>query len=642
MSSKQTATSRSQLPVLLIDDREGEYLLVKRLLAALPHQPYRLHWASTAEEALRLVDEVPGWHALLIDYNLGDTRTGLDLLADLGHAGTDAPMIVFTVVNDAELDRRCMTAGAADFLVKSELSATLLHRAISHAVERRRMQREVERSERRYRTLARHLPACAVLAVDASGRCASAHGQALNDLGIDSAAAEGATLHQVLPADLCELLHDHLDAAAAGDERSFEAVIAQRAYLVRLSPLPLDEAGGDGCCQVVLQDVTELRSAEQAAVQSARLASIGTLTGGLAHEFNNIHSLLLGHVERLHQVVGDGTGLTERVDIIRQGVWRAAEVTRNLLSFARGCGSTLALTDLDELIDETLRLVRHEYAGAGITLDLRLADLPKVWLQPAGISQVLINLLINARHAVEDRPERRITISTSREAGSVYLRVEDTGRGMSPEELRHAFDPFFTTKLEVDGAGLGLTVCRTIVANHGGDIMAMSEPDLGSIITVSLPLRTVGDQADATAAASDPAPRFRRAADAAPRRDHILVVDDDANLRALLEEVLVDQGWEVEQAGDGVEALDHLRRHPVDLVVVDLHMPRCDGWAFVDALRQQGDPPAVVLTSGHLDAAPDSQQHDLIDGFLAKPFTLDDLCATVARSLERRAHYRQR
>lgn len=635
MRPKQTIGTTAQRPILLIDDREGEYLLVKRLLGTLPGHPYRLHWASTAEEALRLVDEHVGWHALLIDFALGDERTGLDLLADLKQAGTDAPMIMLTVVNDPELDRRCLAAGAADYLVKTELSASLLHRAISHAEERKRLSEELERSERRYRALAEHLPACAVLALDRRGRCSAVHGQALDAIGIEPAEALGRDLPAVLPADLAEQLHDHLESTIAGATHSFECNIGQRLYLVRLSPLPRADDADDDSCQVVLQDVTELRSAEQAAVQSSRLASIGTLAGGLAHEFNNIHSLLLGHVERLSHALAERSDLAERVEVIRRGVWRAAEVTRNLLSFARGCGNTLSLTRLDDLIDETLRLVDHEYTAAGIEFELHLADLPPVWLQPAGISQVLINLLINARHAMEGREFQRITIVTGREAGSVYLRIEDTGRGMTNEELKRAFDPFFTTKANELGGGLGLTVCKTIVANHGGNIMAASEPELGSTITVSLPLRKLADEDRPAEAAVLP-----RAADAPPRHGDILVVDDDPSLRQLLDEVLVDEGWRVVQAADGVEALDHLRRSPVDLVVVDLHMPRCDGWSFVETLRQQDDPPSVIVTSGHLDAAPDSRHDAFIDGFLAKPFSLDALCAAVARCLDPRSGYR--
>ncbi|MDA3962980.1 MAG: response regulator [Planctomycetota bacterium] len=629
----QTNAAASALNVLLVDDREGEFLLLRRLLDSLPKRPYRIHWASTAEEAILLVQQVPKLDVILLDVALGADRNGLDLLIDLVEQGLTAPCIMLTVLTDEEFEAQCIRAGAADYLIKSELSAAQLHRTIRHARERYRMQQALARSEQRYRTLAANFPKGAVLVIDADGHCHSADGAALTSLGIDAAAAPGTHIRELLGSELGELLSDRLSLMPDEGVRSFETTVAGRAFLAHLCAL------GDSHHQIVVQDITDLRGAEQAVLQSSRLASIGTLTGGVAHEFNNLHSLIIGNLERLLRSPPSDPAQVQRLQAVRDGVWRAAEVTRNLLSLARGFRTTFELGSLHDLVDETIGLIRHDFEANGIQLETHFDTLPNIWLQPSGIGQVLINLLINAKHALHGCTNPRVEVRAETRGTQAVLSISDNGCGIEASDLERVFTPFYTTKdpdqTSDGGTGLGLTVCRTIVVNHGGELSVRSEPNLGTTFALALPLNRMVPPAD-PAPQGVPSARLRavrkRACDYT-----LMVIEDDDALRELICETLSDEGYHVTAAADGVEALDLLRQCLVHLVVVDLQLPRRSGWDFIEALHQQAKPPAVVVTSGHHLDPPDESHASLVDGFIAKPFELEQLCSTIACALSRRS-----
>lgn len=470
--------------ILLVDDQEGEFLLVRRMLGSIRTRPYRVHWSSTAEEALLVVHQLPRLDAILLDVALGGERNGLDLLIDLVAQGLAAPCIMLTVHTDEAFEARCIRAGAEDYLSKSDLSAQQLHRAISNACERHRMRRELALSERRYRTLAANFPKGAVLGADRDGICCTADGSALPALGIDPRTAPTTPLLDLLQSDLGDRIAQHLASRAEPGVHSYETTINDHCMLVHHCAM------GDDGHQLVFLDVTELRQAEATMLQSSRLAAIGTLTSGIAHEFNNLYAVIGGALERLMQPPSENPERRRRLQTVHDGIHRAAEVTRSLLALARGFRATFEYVALEQIVDETLALLDRDFADDGIAVERAFAPMPRLWLQPAGIGQVLFNLLLNARHACRGRDAPRITVRGALDGDDAVLSVEDNGCGIDPAQRERIFTPFYTSRTGTGadaGTGLGLTVCSTIVAHHDGRIDVRSEPGAGSCFTVRLP-----------------------------------------------------------------------------------------------------------------------------------------------------------
>ena len=241
-----------------------------------------------------------------------------------------------------------------------------------------------------------------------------------------------------------------------------------------------------------------LARADKTLVRSERLAAVGTLAGGVAHQFNNLNAGMLGFAElALNRACLDDEARRYLEQIVK-GVLRSATITRGLLAFSGEIQQAPTLCRLDEVVAESLPLVSRELTRHAVTLESRLGEVPAVPMDPALIQQVAMNLLLNAIHAVIGRPERLIVVETDVAGPFVRLVVRDTGCGIRADDLTQLFTPFFTTKGEhaaqdssqaqVAGTGLGLSVSHTIVARHGGRIEVESSEGVGATFTVLLPL----------------------------------------------------------------------------------------------------------------------------------------------------------
>jgi len=239
----------------------------------------------------------------------------------------------------------------------------------------------------------------------------------------------------------------------------------------------------------MLKVLNELQNTQQQLIQSEKLASVGTLAGGVAHEINNPLMVILGRTDLLLM----GSDLPPKVrcdlEIIREETRRISEIVRGLLTFSRRThDKKFALTNVNEIIEKTLALTEPQLRGEGITITRRLADdLPLIDANAGQLQQVFTNMVINAYHAMH--PGGRLEVRTELSAdGHITIEFEDTGCGIPKENLVRIFDPFFTTKEEGKGTGLGLAVSNTIIGQHGGDLTVRSEEGKGTCFTISLPL----------------------------------------------------------------------------------------------------------------------------------------------------------
>jgi PAS domain S-box-containing protein len=397
-----------------------------------------------------------------------------------------------------------------------------------------------------------------------------------------------------------------------------------------------------------IRDLTErnaaedrLREREEQLRQSQKMEAIGTLAGGVAHDFNNILTGILGYAALLKKGAEPGDRVHRAAEVIEKGAQRGAGLTRQLLGFARKGKNQTVPVDLQESIRETLELL-------GRTLDKNIRISQKtgparafVLGDPAQIHQVVLNLSVNARDAMPEGGDLVFGIDVvvladedcRRRPGTkpgeyVRLTIADTGCGISEDVQARMFEPFFTTKERGKGTGMGLAMVYGIVHNHGGSVSVESELGRGTTVEIDLP-RVPAPKAEAGEAAESDQPGIEGSGT-------ILVVDDEEAVRDVTAEILRDLGYQVATAADGQAACDYYARHAgeIDLVLVDLVMPRMGGRECFRALKSIDPEVRAVLCTGYgfNIAAQELLDEGVLD-FVSKPYELGRLSAVVSKTL---------
>ncbi|HUM05859.1 MAG TPA: PAS domain S-box protein [Terriglobales bacterium] len=261
-----------------------------------------------------------------------------------------------------------------------------------------------------------------------------------------------------------------------------------RTMLGTASPL-LDTEGKPSGVIISVRDVTTEKKLEQQIIQSERLAAMGQMIGGFAHELNNPLTSILGMTELLQEGETSETS-RKQLGTLHQQARRAAEIVQNLQYFARPPAPGRSPVNLSELIQRTLHLQAYPLRKSNITVDfLQEPALPPIMADPNQLMQVFLNLILNADQAIREARDRgTIRIRLGRNQDSVWVMIQDDGPGIAPDVLPHIFDPFFTTKRPGRGTGLGLSICKTLLREHGGNIEAATAPDGGAVFTITLPI----------------------------------------------------------------------------------------------------------------------------------------------------------
>jgi len=429
---------------------------------------------------------------------------------------------------------------------------------------------------------------------------------------------------------------------------------------VRLSArMVRDEAGRDLYCEGIAEDVTTRNRQEELLRRSERMASLGHTLAGVAHELNNPLAAICGFAQLLLRAPRPDDDRTA-LETISHEAARAGKIVKDLLTFSRRPEGhrreRVSATDVARYIFATQR---YAMETRGIQHDLSLdPELPSVLADPAQLEQVLLNLVVNARQAIEGaldgaapaaaaRGAPRVSIRTRRAGGKVVVEVADNGPGIPPGELERIWDPFWTTKPEGEGTGLGLAVVHGIITEHGGTIEVESEVKRGTRFIITLPIapgearppKVDGGRALAEVA-GEPA---RLAAEAAKERDvaregaarplDILLVDDEASILGLLTRYFSSRGHAVVAAHDGAHALRIAEQASFDVVVCDLRMPGLDG---SDVIRRMRAMPScagaryVVSTGDNATSASRRRIEGLdVAAVIEKPYQIDELRRAV-------------
>jgi len=405
------------------------------------------------------------------------------------------------------------------------------------------------------------------------------------------------------------------------------------------------EDGGDGAAATIYAlDTTEQRTLQQNFAQSQKMQAIGQLAGGVAHDFNNVLTAIIGYSDLLLGNHRPTDPSFQDIMQIKQNANRAAGLVRQLLAFSRRQTLRLQVLQLGEVLSDLQMLLRR-LVGATIEVDLKHGR--DLWLVMADLNQfenVIVNLVVNARDAMPDGG--RIEVRTSNispadcarfndesltPAEYVLIEVSDTGMGIPEDVKEKMFEPFFTTKEVGKGTGLGLSMAYGIVRQTGGWILCESTVGEGTTFRIFLPRHIPAETAEPVAMETAKAP----AADLTGR-DTILLVEDEEAVRAFGARALASRGYTVLEAASGLEALEVVEAQggKIDLIVSDVVMPEMDGPTMFGELRKRGIKCKVIFVSGY---AEDAFQKNLPAGedfgFLPKPFTLKQLVEAVKGSL---------
>jgi PAS domain S-box-containing protein len=323
----------------------------------------------------------------------------------------------------------------------------------------------------------------------------------------------------------------------------------------------------------------ELERQRDALLQSEKMAAFGSLLAGVAHELNNPLSIVIGNALLLAEEL-EGSAQAERAQRVQTAAERCGRIVRSFLAMARQHKAEMRPVTMQTLADGALQLLAYSMRTSGVTVEQDIAsDLPPVLCDPDQMIQVLTNLLTNARHVLEERPQpRRVRLTAHADGGWVQLEVADNGPGISDDIRSRVFDPFFTTKPVGSGTGIGLAVSRGLVETHGGSLVLAPSEGEGACFVIRLPLACDASQ---VSGASDAAGVLQR-----PHTRTALVVDDEPEIGELLGEMLRKLGYRFEAKVSGEAAQAALIQRDYDVVLCDLRLPGLDGPALYDWMAE--------------------------------------------------------
>jgi len=518
-------------------------------------------------------------------------------------------------------------------------------------VSRRRQTEEALReSERRYRELTDALPET-VFELDAVGRLSFVNPAGAVAFGFTPADLErGLDGIEVLVPEDRERARSNLRRILHGESTGGTEYVALRkdgsTFPVLIHASPLVQGNRIVGIRGVVTDLTRLKTAEeekraleQQLRHTQKMEAIGTLAGGVAHDFNNLLTGILGYSNLLKLASTPGERVYEAASVIEKAAEQAAELTRQLLGFARRGKLQNTLLDLNAVVQEVVAFLSRTL-GKSVALRQHLRGSPVlVTGDPAQIHQVMLNLALNARDAMPQGGELTFetdVVELQRPPGALIdappgryaqLNVIDTGCGVPPEHRSRIFEPFFTTKAPGKGTGMGLAMVYGIVKNHGGTLAVDSQAGRGATFHVYLPL--AAEEAEAPV-------RLLAADGLIAGSGGILVVDDEEIVRGLAAEMLARLGYDVLQAADGAEAVDvyAAQKDRIDLVIVDMVMPRMGGRECFRRLRALNPDVRAILSSGYgRDGAAQEILDDGMVGFVQKPYRIAELSAAVTAAL---------
>jgi PAS domain S-box-containing protein len=640
-SAAPPRSGTSPIRILHLEDDDSDTLLIRSVLETEGIECQFLH-ARTREAFLAYL-EGEEFDLIFADNEL-KSFDGVTALAMAREKRPDVPYLFVSGTIDEELAIETLKQGATDYVFKQRLNrlAPAVRRALAEAQDRKERRATESALLRQARLL--DLASDAIVIGDLSGRVCYWNQGAERLYGWTRSEAIGKVFDELLdtqyPSPPKQMQARLLEEGRWEGELVQSRRDGERLTILSRWTLEHGSEGRTAAALIINTDLTPRTRLEAQLRQSQKMEAIGTLAGGVAHDFNNMLTSIIGFSHLLGQELESDSPLKEFVDEIRKAADRAASLTRQLLTFSRRQVLNPVVLDLNSVVQNLSGMFRR-LIGEDIEFEIVLGKkLACVKVDPSQIEQAIVNLVINARDAMPRGG--RLTIATSNaeipaepgqppqtaDGSCVVLAVSDTGTGMDAETRARIFEPFFTTKPIGKGTGLGLSTVYGLVQQSGGDISVSSELGRGTTFRISLP-RT-GEQASEAEAPSTEK-------DAADGSEVVLLVDDEEAVRSLARRILKAKGYNVLEAGSGEDALERARKHPgrIDLLLTDVVMPGRSGPEIAQVLSRERPDLKVLYVSGYTHD--DTLTRGLLESgvsFLQKPFGFEILARRVRDVLD--------
>jgi two-component system cell cycle sensor histidine kinase/response regulator CckA len=630
--------------VLIVEDERLIAKDIQQTLQGMGYDAFAI--AASAEEAMaRVAERCPD--LVLMDIRIEGKDDGIEA-ARLLNALHDIPVIFLSAHTDDATLERAKKVGPYAFLAKPVKPADL-RGAIETSIYRLALDRQLRERERWFSTTLSSV-ADAVVTTDLMGKVTYLNPAAEGLLGITTVEALGRPIEEVMR--FAGPLPDVPDKTPLNATlRLAKPLRVDNAWLINLSTgthasisdtsSPVIVDGKMTGAVMVFHDDTEKRNIARQLVISDRLAALGTMAAGTAHELNNPLAIISSRVENAMDAIGKSPergaeplrGVSFALADIQIAAERMGRIIADLRTLSRPLDPAPQPIDPARCIDWAVRATAHEFRNRA-RVEQRLGTTPLVLADEARLGQVLVNLLVNAAHAIDPgeyaRNEVIITTRTD-EKGRAVITVRDTGHGMPPEILKRIFDPFFTTKDVGTGTGLGLAISHGIVASFGGELRAESTSGAGSTFEIVLPpakavppVAVAPEKAHAELVAQSPGGR-------------VLVVDDEDVLLRAITDILQLDGLEVVATRDARDALAMIRRgERFDVILSDLSMPNMTGMEFHSVLAAQNESLAqrvVFMSGGAVTPQGAEFLRGLKERYVPKPFKGADLRRVVRKVL---------
>jgi len=637
--------------VLLVEDDSDYALTLEHILTSVKNPSFTVLIAASLAQARGIVSE----HKLdvvLLDLKLPDSE-GIETYTKLQSMAPDVPVVVLTGAYDGQegaLATEALKQGAQDYLVKAKIEYHVMVRALRYAIERKKAEKQLSASKAQTEHLLSSVPSI-LIGIDSNGLITHWNRVAERTFELHRHLVVKRKLEECkIDWDVFQILKCISDCFKSGctsrlDDFPFKRPDGEVRYL-GLTVNPANVADGDRNILIFGADVTERRRSREEKVkleedlqQALKMESLGTLAGGISHDFKNMLGPIMGYIEMTRR------GLPkESKDYVRLGkalrcVHRVNDIVSQIVAFSRKGSGEKETIEVGDVVNEVMALLKEVIPS---TIDFKPcigANTGCISADPSQIHQVLMNLCVNASYEMKDLGGELIVEVEAVEidddfaakyahlkAGPyVKISVRDTGPGIAPDVLSRIFEPYFTTKPPGEGSGMGLAAVYGIVKQHDGEIVVSSETGKGTVFDVYFP------RIEAT-------PRAKQKPEQElPRgKENILLVDDKSEVIDSTGEMLESLGYHVVCLTDSMDALKLFQDKPelFDLVLTDQTMPKMTGVRLITKLKQTRPDIPVILYSGNGENMSLEECRNLgIQDYLPKPMSMSELATTVRHAL---------
>ncbi|HPN31689.1 MAG TPA: response regulator [bacterium] len=394
-------------------------------------------------------------------------------------------------------------------------------------------------------------------------------------------------------------------------------------YVIIISEILLNNNGEIENIIGTVQDMTDYKKLQFQLIQSEKLSVAGQLAAGIAHEFNNLLAIIKVNLKLIDMSKNNELPdeLKEICDTINNAVNRGADIVKNMIAFAKPAEPKKNYFFVEEILDDVLNLQKQQFQLENIYIEKEYSNKKKIYADRSQLQQVFLNMIINSRQAILDKGAGKIRITTEYKNGKIIIKIQDNGTGIDKQNLSKLFIPFFTTKTEknLSGAGLGLTISLTIINNHGGNIFAQSEKNIGSVFTIEMPIQE-NMQVASNMTGSD----FLK-----KNKDegllNILITDDEKDFVIPIARILEKCNCIVTNANTGKEALNLVKEKRFDIIFLDMYLPDFSGKVIYKKIREFDKETPVVFISGQVGFEKDLTIDSGVAAYIQKPFDISEL-----------------